>query len=207
VVLCTAVEVLACIIQRLSPDISAGKGRITAHGVLDMTRFWITAALLVFAAATLLACGGDDKAGAGTSGGATGATAAGKKLSDCAYAGALLKSLETFSTAAPGLTAYGDKEEALKTFDTFDGELGTLIGELRSYRLAAEVAAVNHGVIAIFEDARKQIPELKSAVQSGDTARLTTAGVTLSEGIVPRMEAIQQEHPGVMATLNRCEGV
>ncbi|MGH2602569.1 MAG: hypothetical protein ACRDJ9_24695 [Dehalococcoidia bacterium] len=169
-----------------------------------MTRFWIPAALLVVTGATLLACGGDTKAGAGTSGDA-GATIAGRKLSDCEYATALLKSLETFSASAPSLTTIANTETALQAFDTFDSELGTLIGELQSYRLSAEVAAVNNGVITIFEDARKQIPELKGAIRSGDTTRLTTAGVTLSQGIVPRMEAIQQQHPRVMDKLNQCD--
>jgi hypothetical protein len=162
----------------------------------------IIVALIV--AATLVACG-DAKTGTNTSNGTAGQPAAGTKLSDCEYATALLKSLETFGNSVPNATTYGNKETALTAFDTFDGELGTLIGALKGYQLSADVAKVNSGVVAIFEDAREQIPELKSAVQSGDTARLTTVGVTLSQGIVPRMEAIQQQNKEVVDKLNKCD--
>jgi len=170
-----------------------------------MTRYWIPAALLVFAAATLLACGGDAKDDTTTSSGTTNPPAAGRKLSDCDYATALLTALETFSTSVPSVTTIKNKEDALTAFDTFDGELGTLVSELKSYQLSTDVATVNRDVVAIFEDARKQIPELKRAVESGDTTRLTTAGVTLSQGIVPRMEALQQQHKEVMDKLDTCE--
>jgi hypothetical protein len=162
-----------------------------------MTRFWISA--------PLLACGGDATDNTTTSSGATGQPAAGTKLSDCEYATVLLESLETFSTAVPSVTAYGNKAEALRAFDTFDGELGTLVSELQSYQLSADVAKVNREVVAVFEDARTQIPELKSAVQSGDTARLTTVGVTLSQGIVPRLDTIEKENQRAMDKLDQCE--
>ncbi|MGH2588168.1 MAG: hypothetical protein ACRDJE_24890 [Dehalococcoidia bacterium] len=171
-----------------------------------MTRFWIPAALILLAAATLLACGGDATDDTTTSSGTTDATAAGTKLSDCDYATALLTALETFSTSVPSVTTITNKEEALTAFDTFDGELGRLVGELKSYQLSSDVAKVNREVVAILEDARTQIPELKRAVESGDTARLTTVGVTLSQGIVPRMEAIEKDNQGAMDKLNQCDG-
>lgn len=170
-----------------------------------MTRFWISAGLLVFAAATLVACGGDAKDGTNTSSRTTSPPAAGEKLSDCDYATVLLTSLETFSTSVPSVTTFGNKAAALRAFDTFDGELGALVSGLKSYQLSSDVAKVNSGVVAIFEDTRKQLPELKGAVVSGDTARLTTVGDTLSQGIFARLDTIEQQHQGTMDKLDRCD--
>ncbi|MGH2589059.1 MAG: hypothetical protein ACRDJE_29395 [Dehalococcoidia bacterium] len=171
----------------------------------DMARFWASAAFILLAAATLLACG-DDKDATETSTGAAGATAAGKRLSDCDYATALVRSMEKFTASLPNFGAIATTDDAVKAFNTFDSELSTLIGELKSYQLSSDVAKVNDGVVAIFEDARKQIPELRGAVETGNTARLTEVAGKLSQDIFPRMDTIQKDNKGAMDKLNRCAG-
>jgi hypothetical protein len=164
------------------------------------------AAFVALAAVLSLACGDDDTSGTTSSSGTTGATTAGKKLSDCDYATALVESLEKFTTSLPNFGAFQSKEDAINAFDTFDSALGALINEMKSYQLSSDVAKVNGGVVAIFEDARRQIPELQSAVESGDTARLTAVAARLSQEVFPRMDTIQKDNQGAMDKLNKCAG-
>ncbi|MGH2604554.1 MAG: hypothetical protein ACRDJ9_34840, partial [Dehalococcoidia bacterium] len=80
-----------------------------------MRRFGIVklgmmATLVTLTAAVLLACGDDDKDGTAAGSGTTGATAAGKKLSDCEYATTLVQSLEKFTSSLPNFGAFQGKE-------------------------------------------------------------------------------------------------
>ncbi|MGH2584149.1 MAG: hypothetical protein ACRDJE_04485, partial [Dehalococcoidia bacterium] len=91
-------------------------------------------------------------------------------------------------------------------FNRFESALGTLINEMKGYQLSSDVAKLNSGVVAIFEDARGQIPELRSAVESGDTARLTAVAARLNQEVFPRMDTVQEENKGAMDKLNKCAG-
>ena len=152
------------------------------------------------------ALAGSEASGTVAGGGASGAAAGGRKLNDCQYATALVRSLEKFTTALPSSAASGSggKEAAIKAFDTFDGELAALVAELKSYRLSADVARVNAGVVSVFEDARKLIPELKTAVGRGDVVSLTQVSAKLTEDIFPRLDAIQTANQRAMDRLNKC---
>ncbi|MGH2598398.1 MAG: hypothetical protein ACRDJ9_03320 [Dehalococcoidia bacterium] len=168
-----------------------------------MAKLGVLAALVTLSA-VLLACGGDDTNDTATSGATTGSTAAGKKLSDCDYATTLVRSLETFTNSLPNFGAFQSKEDAINAFNTFDSALGALINEMKSYQLSSDVAKVNNGVVSIFEDARRQIPELKSAVESGNTVRLTEVAARLNQEVFPRLDTIQEENKGAMDKLNTC---
>jgi hypothetical protein len=172
------------------------RNRMTTPGLL--------AASLVLAMVLSLACGDDDTSDTAVAGTASGATTAGKKLSDCDYATTLVQSLEGFTNSLPSVSGFRSTTDAIAAFDAFDRELGTLVGELKSYQLSSDVAKVNGSVISIFEDARGQIPELKRAAQSGDSARLTQVAARLTQEILPRMDTIEKDHKGAMDKLGRC---
>ncbi|MGH2586028.1 MAG: hypothetical protein ACRDJE_14035 [Dehalococcoidia bacterium] len=172
------------------------RNRMTTPGLL--------AASLVLAMVLSLACGDEDTSDAAVHGTATRATTAGAKLSDCDYATTLVHSLETFTNSLPSVSGFRSMSDAIAAFEAFDRELGTLVSELTSYQLSSDVARVNTAVISIFEDARAQIPELKRAVESGDSIRLTQVSARLTQEILPRMDSIERENQGAMDKLGRC---
>lgn len=169
------------------------------------------ALLAVVSIAALVACGSDSKeddASAAGSAASTSAKAGSKKLSDCEYASAFVETLDKFTTSlgTASTAAVGNKDQALKSFDSLDAELSALISELKSYQLSSDVAKVNSSMIAIFEDLRKQVPELRSAASYGNTAKLVEVSGTFGREMAPRLQKIEQDNKGAVEKLNTCEG-
>jgi hypothetical protein len=178
-----------------------------------MDKLWLAVAGIALLGALLAGCGGKNEtpapgreSGAQPTATAAGALASGTRLSDCEYANALVRSMERFTAAVPpfGTAAVSGKDGVIGALTDFDGELATLIGELRGYRLAADIAPVNDGVVRVFEDTRRQIPELKGAVESGDVSRLTAAATTLTGEVFPRLDSVQSENKAAFDRLNTC---
>ena len=178
-----------------------------------LTRVWFAVAAIALLCVMLAGCGGkndipaaDREAGASPSATAASTLAGGMRLNDCEYANALVRAMGRFTAAVPpfGTASVVGPNGVIRALDAFDGELVALIGELRGYRLTADVARVNDGVVRVLEDTRSQLPEMRSAVESGDVARLTTAATTLTGGVFPRLDSIQSENKGALDRLNRC---
>lgn len=177
-----------------------------------MNKLWVVAAAIAFLGALLAGCGGNGDAPTGgreagmLTATASGDLAGGARLGDCEYANVLVRSLERFTKAVPpfGTDRVAGKVAVIQALDAFDGELAALTGELRGYRLNADTARVNDGVVRVFEDARSQLPALKSAVESGDVAMLTTAAKTLTGEVFPRLDTVQTENKATLDRLNKC---
>ena len=199
--------------QRQVRPPAAGDGRGRAARRPGMKTLWLAVAAVALLGALLAGCGGkndtparDRDSGAQPSATAASTLAGDKRLSDCEYANALVRSLERFTAAVPpfGTNSIVGTDAVIRALNTFDGELATLVDELRAYRLTPETARVNDGVVGVFEDTRRQLPELKSAVETGDVSRLTAAATTLTGEVFPRLDTIQAENKGTFERLNKC---
>lgn len=174
---------------------------------------WAVTALVALLGALLAGCGGNGgtpadgrESGTFPSATASDTRGSGARLNDCEYARALGRSLERFTGAVPafGTASVTDKDGVVRALDAFDGELADLIGELRGYQLSADVAQVNNGVTQVFEDARAQLPAVRSAVVSGDVARLTAAATTLTTEVFPGLDRVQAENKAAIERLDKC---
>jgi hypothetical protein len=192
---------------------AAANGRLhRADRRSGMNKLWIVAAAVALIGALIAGCGGSGDTpadgGSGTlpSATASDARAAETRLNDCEYARALGRSLGRFTAAVPafGTASITDKDGVVRALDAFDGELAALISELRSYQLSADIARVNDGVAQVFADARAQLPAVRSAVASGDVARLTAAATTLTTEVFPELDRVQAENKAAIERLDKC---
>ena len=163
--------------------------------------------LIAAVAVALMACGSDDKddEGGATSGGSQASTAR-KKLNDCEYAKQLLDDLGRFTTSLSGTStaSIGSKDQAVQAFNTLDAELGALISQMKGYQLSGDVAKVNTAFISVFEDMKKQVPEVRKAAESGDTAKLDQFSTTFGRDLDTKLDKIQEDNKGAVDKLNKC---
>lgn len=195
-----------------------------------MVKRGLSTVLIVLATVTLFGCGASGKssanagaqatsaAAASSTGAQTAATAvkgvsttaakatvAGKKVSDCTYAKALVQSLKTFTTSLPTATT-ASSQDAIASYNTFNTQLTGLINQLKSYQLSPDVAKVNAGVISVFQDMQSQLAALTTAAQAGDVAKITDTTTKITQDLLPRLDAIQQQNKATMDKLNKCVG-
>ena len=176
-------------------------------------------ALLLAGAVTLTAaCGGskdEDKSSTSNSETKSSAqvqTKGGKKLSDCEYAETVEQAIANFATnvvqsssamasAAPSGSA---DEQVSLAFDALDKELVKTIDELKALNLPNDLKKMNDGMILLFEEFRKQVPEMKKAALAGDSARVTQIVSKTTSDLSPRLEKLAKDNPDVSNRLDKC---
>jgi hypothetical protein len=177
-------------------------------------------ALLLAGAVTLTAaCGGskDEDKSSDTSSGETKSSAqvqtkGGKKLTDCEYAETVEQAIANFATnvvqsssamvsAAPSGSA---NEQVSQAFDALDKELAKTIDELKALNLPNDLKKMNDGMILLFEEFRKQVPEMKKAALAGDSAKVTQIVSKTTSDLSPRLEKLAKDNPDVSNRLDKC---
>ena len=155
------------------------------------SRSLVLASLLAGLAALLSACGSGD---------------GGKRLGDCEYAAKLQSALESFggSATALGQSDPSDRDATLRSVDALDAQLARLVGDLRELRSAGEMEKFNRDLIDVFSESRKDVGELKKAVQAGDMQQAEEKASVFSEGVFTRLEKVQRDHRGAGRTLQQC---
>lgn len=176
-------------------------------------------ALMLAGAVTLAAaCGGGDGEKSSTATGSASKSSAqavakdGKKLTDCEYAAMVEQAIADFasnvtksSTAMVSASPSGSVDEQVSlAFEALDNELAKTIDELKALNLPSDLKKMNDGIIQLFEEFRKQVPEMKKAALSGDTARITQIVTKASTDLGSRMEKLDKENPGVSNRLSKC---
>ena len=163
--------------------------------------------LLAGMAAALVACGSDDKddEGGTTSGGSQASTAR-KKLNDCEYAKQVVDDLNRFSSslADSSTASISSKEQAVQALNKLDSELGALISQMKGYQLSGDVSKVNNAFIGVFEDVRKQVPEMRKAAETGDTAKLDQISQSFNKDLDTKLDKIQEDNKSAVDKLNKC---
>jgi hypothetical protein len=198
--------------RRHRPSAAGGRiGRTDRRS--GLAKLWPAVAGIALLCALLAGCGGKSdtpanrhESGALPSATTTDTLAGGKRLDDCEYANALVRAMERFTATVPpfGTSSVVGADGVIRSLNDFDGELASLAAELRGYQLGADIAPVNDGVVRVFDDTRRQLPELRSAVESGDVSRLTSAATILTGEVFPRLDSIQSENKAAFDRLNRC---
>jgi soluble cytochrome b562 len=162
----------------------------------------LAALLLVAGLALVAACsgGGDDKKGA--------------RLSDCEYAKQVQDIVSRFVTnveevgndlqSSSTSSTNTAKDQAKKAFDTLDSELGKAISDLKGLNVSGDVDKVNKEFISGFEDFRKNIPNAKKQLDSGEFEKAGKSVEDAGSDVEKRFDGLDTKYPDLIKRFQSC---